>query len=391
MDCAVFGVPMDGAGIANFGGVDGGQGWLAGSDPSLVESLQGRHILQMHFPLLRSPRVSREGHADLNALGVIHLQVRRGGTYLVHAHQPSYSALRSIPLWMCVRLPSEASLHSAPIGLVSVIRNMRAVASRLAENRGRPEELIVRLSNLEGLAEEAKLGGLEMIRLGCAGYEDLTQSAKPSYSDSPGYWEVMGRLCEEAIAKRPSLSKDLPTWPIAFALEPGGELDWQGPKELCPRLLQPSSGSISAGAREFRGVRDEELLLEVQGLPDKVLAALGASVIESWSKPTTDGVSRRRPTIEELCDSMVPLHLVPEKLLREEEFFLWARAVYARGDDWKSKFTAHLDCIRRCRETGREATIEIRRLTALLWPSVDSSNSDRARWAADQARSLSKT
>lgn len=88
---------------AQFGGISGGQQWLAGSSEEIQAEL-GPDVLRAFFPELEKVE-ERSVSSWPNQDGVFYILANRNAWYVVHTFQPRYSIARSIPLWLCVLVP----------------------------------------------------------------------------------------------------------------------------------------------------------------------------------------------------------------------------------------------------------------------------------------------
>lgn len=118
-----------------------GQGWIAGSDTALV-GLSREH-LERAFPL---PPDRGQGEGGEHA--VIHIVGRRESWFAACALMPPFSAVRHVPMWLCVRARpdawiSEVQLPSIAIGFLnarrSMLRDLSGAEQWLQDRRCTPE------------------------------------------------------------------------------------------------------------------------------------------------------------------------------------------------------------------------------------------------------------
>ena len=90
---------------------NGGQGWIKGTDPYFLEQLPGRDSLEAAFPALKVTG-ERMAQSWPNSQGVIYLRYlpKVDCWALVYAYQPEFSIQRSVPVWLCQRIPGERFL-----------------------------------------------------------------------------------------------------------------------------------------------------------------------------------------------------------------------------------------------------------------------------------------
>lgn len=335
MDRAVFGVPMDGAGMANFGGIEGGQSWLPGSDPALTDALQGRPRLQAYFPLLAKASGASSTSETLNGTGVVHIHIRPGGTYVVHSHQPRYSGLRSIPLWMCARVAHDQSSRIDEYRLAQVVQRMRAISEGLELGTARPEHFLRDGGDHERVAIANQPAPLECLRAGCVAYEHLTTGTPgEEVPDHPLYWLAIDRLVEASMEARAPGTSDAAPQTYAFILERNGLLDWSGPPDRRPRELRAIIPTFTPNGRKFRGVSDIEMLAASPGCFREAHGRMATALVHVAHPPSS---------VATLIDPLVPLHLVPEHLLDPSELKDWGRAVQRHAQDFKGRLLRLVD------------------------------------------------
>ncbi len=319
MDKAVFGVDRRG-GDAVYTGTSGGQLWLQGSAPAFCEDVKGRMQLDRFFPKLHGDSDSMFGRRR-NQEGVLHLQLRRGRLYVVLVFQPSYSLVRSIPLWLCARMSHEELCGSA--ALSSVVAALVRERQRIATDSTSPVNFWCR-------SEESMVGrGTDVLEASRAVREIIDGHLRTGNTDlrAPAVddrirWDAWQKVLAAIAQGAPDGNG---RFSLSVALEEPAILG-SGPEDFKPDLFLLSSVSASAGFAGWssRGVADGVILDRVD-FADALRSGIERLIAACGSTPSPGAW----PTLGELVAHEVPFDLVPESELEPHEYQVWAEAIWA--------------------------------------------------------------
>ncbi len=327
-----------------------GQKWIHGTAPYFLEQLSRRDTLDGFFPPL-VVEGERTPPAWPNSEGVIHVRflAKAQAWFVVHVYQPQFSMQRSVPLWLCQRIPS-SRFQSEMLLAPAVQSAVRARREFIKNDRGGAGWFNVP----DPTAESAET--LQDLRVAASLFDQLQAGRRTAHAaiESRDFWRGLQVLLCGYAAARGNL------W-VTITLEP----DTAPPQ----RPDAPAMLSVLVG-RE--GVPVEPKPFACRGVSDERMVKAG----KSPSQLITEAWTAARDGHASTCAQLIQpgLELLAWEEVRDEELEPWARALWARESD------AHgvIDALIRTGVTRRGDQKIVRRLTAMLLYSPAASRQSRA-------------
>ena len=251
-------------------------------------------------------------------MGVIHVQLRPGGLYIVLCCQPKYSARRSVPLWLCCKIETEDFKTKSNVLIRNIVHELSRFRDAINDGESKPSDFFsIKLDDsmpISGIPSE-----LVLLRASSWLASSLLFTSRAS-SEIPGtdeVWLATAALLRAVVTGDLTGSIRRPA-SFCFPLEGEGRLFTNLPDDKRPIEFRPIlSRELRLGSLASRGVADEELIQAI-GL-EKLLEALAKAIFISEEPDAR--------SLDDLFHHLVPLELVPHNLVRPDEFQKWGEKV----------------------------------------------------------------